>query len=79
MDEKKYETVMTILVPRVIDLIMKRKSVSDREAVKLLYGSELYRMLDIESTKLWHFSAETLYTLLDEELNTGKIIYPEEA
>ena len=78
MDESKYAAVLTMLIPQVIGLIVKRKNISEKEAVKLLYSSELYRMIDIEETKLWHFSAETLITLLDEELSTGKITYPEE-
>jgi hypothetical protein len=38
----------------------------------------LYNTLEIEETKLWHLSALTLYALLDEELTTGRITWPEE-
>jgi len=36
-------------------------------------------MLEKEESKLWHFSAVTLFILFKEELATGKITYPEEA
>jgi len=31
-----------------------------------------------ENTKLWHLSSFALYSLLKEELETGKITWPEE-
>jgi hypothetical protein len=70
---------MWMLVPQVIGAIMEHKNVSSRDAIALLYGSSLYEGLEEEETKLWHLSAETLYALLDEEITTGKITYPEEA
>ena len=35
--------------------------------------------LEVEATKLWHLSPLTLANLLNEELETGTIIFPEEA
>jgi len=45
----------------------------------LLYSSLLYSKLKVESTKLWHLSQLTLANLLNEELETGTITFPEEA
>ncbi|GHV37700.1 hypothetical protein FACS1894187_15140 [Synergistales bacterium] len=80
MEEKKFAVIMEMLVPQIIATITEhKKNMSDQEAIALLYGSTLYEGLEAEETKLWHLSAETLYTLLDEEITTGKITYPEEA
>jgi hypothetical protein len=48
------------------------------DAIKLFYNSKIYETLSREETKLWHLSALTLYDLLDEELTTGHVNYPEE-
>ena len=58
---------------------MNDQRVSEEEAVTILYSSKLYSQLDNEKTKLWHLSVLTLYEMLCEEQNTGKITYPEEA
>lgn len=48
------------------------------EAVKLFYTSRLYEVLADEESKVWHFSPEMLYSLFEEEIETGKITFPEE-
>ena len=68
-----------MLIPLVIREIMKIRNVNEQEAVELLYSSFLYSKLEEESTKLWHLSQLTLANLLNEELETGSITFPEEA
>jgi hypothetical protein len=58
---------------------MKNRTVNDEEAFRLLYSSFLYSKLEIESTKLWHLSPRALCEILNEELETGRITFPEEA
>ena len=79
MSEEKFTVMLELIVPQVIQLIMDDLKVSNIEAADLLYTSELYDMLGKEESKLWHFSAVTLFILFKEELATGKITYPEEA
>ena len=79
MDRNKFAAMMEMLVPQVVALIVERKGVSPREAIELLYASELYERLEMEEAKLWRLSAQTLYDMFDEELTTGEITYPEEA
>jgi hypothetical protein len=54
-------------------------NLSDEDALNLLYSSKLYEKLEHEETKVWHLSVPTLYDLLIEERESGKIIFPEEA
>ncbi len=71
--------MLTLLVPQVIEQIVQKYNVGEIEATDMLYKSELYSLLEVEETKLWHFSPQLLLSLYDEEKTTGKITFPEEA
>jgi hypothetical protein len=79
MNVEKLKALLIVLNPAIVQLIMKNKKLDNITATKLLYNSKLYAMLENEASKLWHLSALTLYELLEEELSTGRINYPEEA
>jgi hypothetical protein len=79
MTHEKLSALLAILNPSVVQLIMDNRRLSNIEAAKLFYNSALYAMLENEASKLWHLSPLTLYELLEEELATGSINYPEEA
>lgn len=70
--------VLTFLVPQILDLLIAEFHVSDEEAMRMFYTSELYAGLEDEPTKLWHLSAHALFEMFKEERETGKITYPEE-
>jgi hypothetical protein len=72
----QFKATLELLVPLIIKEIIKQKSISQEEAFVLLYSSKLYNLMEDEETKLWHLSP---LTLLQEELETGKITFPEEA
>ena len=78
MTAEKLSALLAILNPSVIQLIMENRNISNIEATKIFYNSALYTMLENEASKLWHLSPLVLYELLEEELTTGKINYPEE-
>jgi len=78
MNPKKLSALLAILNPTVVQLIMDNRKLDNIEATTLFYNSDLYAMLENEASKLWHLSPLTLYELLDEELATGSINYPEE-
>ena len=77
MNPEKLSTILAILNPAIIMMIMEKKGLTNREAVKLFYNSNVYAMLENEESKLWHLSPLTLYDLFDEELTTGIVNYPE--
>jgi hypothetical protein len=79
MADPQFKATLEMLIPLVIREIMKSRNVIEREAFELLYSSFLYSKLETESTKLWHLSQLTLANLLNEEIETGTIIFPEEA
>jgi len=79
MDKNKFSTVLIFLVPQILKLVMEEYKVDDEKATEMFYTSELYKGLEEEETKLWHLSAHALFEMYQEELETGKITYPEEA
>jgi len=78
MNQTQLPSFLAIIVPRILSQLAETKKITGQEAIKILYNSKLYEALEQEETKLWHLSIETLVSLLDEELSTGKITFPEE-
>ena len=77
MDKAKFEALLPLIVTSLVQKIIERKRLSHDEAFAKLYGSRLYDALDNEETKVWHYSAEKLFMLFEEELLTGKLELPE--
>ena len=49
------------------DMLVADEGISLQEALTILYSSDLYRRLEDESTKLWHWGPVALYEELMEE------------
>ncbi|MCI9357483.1 MAG: hypothetical protein HFH59_08055 [Lachnospiraceae bacterium] len=79
MEMKKFEVVLILLVPQIIQLIVENLSCDEITASKEFYSSEVYSLLEQEDTKIWHFSPLTLFNMYQEEKSTGSISFPEEA
>jgi hypothetical protein len=79
VNSEKFSALLALLNPPIVAMIMKNRGLTNIAAAKLLYNSALYAMLENEESKLWHLSPLTLYELLEEELASGSINYPEEA
>ena len=79
MTNEKLSALLSVMNPSIIQLIITNRKLTNIEATNIFYNSMLYAMLENEASKLWHLSPITLYELLEEELNTGNINYPEEA
>jgi len=78
MTKIEFKATLQMLIPMIIQTIIEKNKVTSIEAVKSFYTSDLYGKLEIESTKLWHLSPLALYELLEMELKTGKLVFPEE-
>ena len=79
MNDLEFKATLEMLIPLIIEEITKNRNIDEQSAFELLYSSFLYSKLEVESTKLWHLSQLTLANLLNEELETGTITFPEEA
>jgi hypothetical protein len=76
--DKNVSSVVAIITPGIVRLLMEHRSLTLEDASNLLYNSRLYEALEDEKTKMWRLGYPLLYDLLEEELTTGKITYPEE-
>jgi hypothetical protein len=75
---KSISPVIAMITPGIIKLLMENRGLSLEEASDILYNSQLYKALEDEKTKVWRLSYPLLFDLLEEELTTGKITFPEE-
>ena len=67
-----------MITPGIISLLMENRRLLLDEASDILYNSQLYKILEDEETKAWRLGYPLLYDLLEEELRTGIITWPEE-
>ncbi|MCL1907988.1 MAG: hypothetical protein FWG12_01315 [Holophagaceae bacterium] len=70
--------VLPFITPGIIQLLIDNRHITADAASILLYNSKLYKILEDEETKLWHLSYPILYDMLEEELSSGNIPFPEE-
>jgi len=77
VDKAQFEALLPLIVTAVIQKITEQKKISQDEAFSQLYNSRLYGALDDEETKVWHYSAEHLFRLFEEEMATGNLVLPE--
>ena len=77
MEQKKFEAMLVLIVPMIIDLIVENHGINEVAASKRFYESKVYPLLEEEDTKLWHLSPRSLFNMYDEEVKTGTITFPE--
>lgn len=77
MEQKKFEAMLILIVPKVIGLIIEHYNLDELTAARVFYESKVYSLLEQEETKLWHFSPLTLFHMYHEEKTTGHITFPE--
>lgn len=77
MNQKQFAAIMPYISADLVEMIAKKKSISENDAITKLYNSELYAILEQEDTKVWQYSTDMLYSLLEQEEKTGKIEFPD--
>ena len=75
---KSISPVIAFITPGIITLLMENRKLNLEEASGVLYNSKLYKTLENEETKVWRLGYPLLYDLLEEELTTDNITWPEE-
>ena len=55
-EQRQFTATMQMIVPQVIDRMVKEYGIAADNAMKELYTSQLYADLERESSKLWHLS-----------------------
>lgn len=77
MRQEQFTAIMPYISADLIEMISCKQSVSGEEAIRKLYASRLYADLEQEDTKVWQYSTPMLYSLYEQEQNTGTIQYPD--
>ncbi|GHT88707.1 hypothetical protein FACS189474_4430 [Bacteroidia bacterium] len=75
--EKLHKISLQTKIPAIATLIEENNSLDFNAALNLLYTSQLFKDLEDEQTKIWHFSNVLLYDLLMQEKRENKIDYPD--
>ena len=76
--DRSISPVIAMITPGVIKLLMDKRNLCLADASDILYNSELYKALEDEETKVWRLGYPLIFELLEEELSTGAITWPEE-
>lgn len=77
MELEQFHAMLPVISADVVKIITEKREVSETAAIKLLYDSQLYEALEKEETKVWQYSTHMLYSLLEQEWNSGTICYPD--
>jgi hypothetical protein len=77
MDTKIFEMVLQTVSTGLVEKIINETGLDEDAAIEKLYCSELYAALENEETKVWHYSVPKLYSLFQDETETGRLTLPE--
>ncbi len=77
MEQEQFVALMPYISEDLVSMIAEKQKLSEFEAVIALYNSKLYALLEQEETKLWHYSTPMLYSLFEQEQQTGAITFPD--
>lgn len=77
MSQEQFAAIMPYISADLVNMIVRKKRISEGEAITKLYTSQLYAALEQEETKLWHYSTEMLFSLFEQEQHAGFICYPD--
>ncbi len=78
LNKDKLPIILSLIIPKVIDLIIKNHDIDELSAIEEFYNSKVYRVLEDEKTKIWHFSPLTLYEMYEYEKQNGELYFPVE-
>ena len=77
MGQEQFIAMMPYISTDLVSLIAEKQNISEEDAIKKLYSSKLYSALEDESTKVWQYSTQMLYSLFEKEEINGDIQFPD--
>lgn len=77
MERSQFAAVLPVIVGGLINTIIEKNCIDEKNAFNSLYNSELYEALNNEATKVWTYSVPKLYHLYQSETSTGKLELPD--
>jgi len=73
----EFEAILPFKVEGIIKQLIEERKMPLQNALEYLYSSQLYALLEEEETKMWHYSPQMLFHLLENEKNTGILTLPQ--
>ena len=77
MRQDQFAAIMPYISTDLVGKITKKNKISENDAIAKLYNSKLYAILEQEETKVWQYSTEMVYSLFEQEEETGKVEFPD--
>lgn len=77
MGQEQFSALMPYISTDLAAMIAEKQKISEKAAINKLYNSRLYAILEKEETKVWQYSTQMLYSLLEQEEKTGNLIFPD--
>ena len=77
MGQEQFVAMMPYISTDLIAMIVEKQNISEESAIKKLYSSQLYAVLENEETKVWQYSTQMLYCLFEQEEKKGDIQFPD--
>ncbi len=77
MGQEQFVALMPYITDDLAAMIAQKQNLTESDAIAVLYASQLYAALEKEETKVWQYSTPMLYSLFEEEQQTGKITFPD--
>lgn len=77
MGQEQFVAMMPYISADLVALIADKQNISHEAAITKLYASKLYAALECEETKVWQYSTQMLYSLFEQEEQTGTIQFPD--
>lgn len=77
MGQEQFAAIMPYISADLVKMIADKENIPQEEAIKKLYVSQLYAILEREETKVWQYSTQMLYSLFRQEEETGRIVFPD--
>lgn len=77
MGQEQFNAMLPVISADIVKMIASKRQIAEKDAIKLLYTSKLYAALEQEDTKVWQYSTHMIYSLLEQEWNSGVICYPD--
>lgn len=72
INRKNVHLLLPGKIARVASILAKSRKLTPLEALTAFYRSPVYRQLEQEETKLWHFSPEQLYAIAFPRRTAGR-------
>ena len=77
MGQEQFNAMLPVISEDIVKMIASKRQIAEKDAIKLLYTSKLYATLEQEDTIVWQYSTPMIYSLLEQERNSGMISYPD--